>query len=98
MEPQHIEPEAVAVSLAYLRRHSTDEAASQRSMNAILSSRLLDTNAVDRLVETRSPVINTDWNRWIEFSTPRYNLSQVDWMALNHRNLAAFSLIASSRP
>jgi spermidine synthase len=98
MEPQHIEPEAVAVALAYLRRHSTDEAASQRSMNAILSSRLLDTNAVDRLVETRSPVINTDWNRWIEFSTPRYNLSQVDWMALNHRNLAAFSLIASSRP
>ncbi|HLG94864.1 MAG TPA: hypothetical protein VKX49_01000 [Bryobacteraceae bacterium] len=38
-----------------------------------------------------SPLINTDWNRWIEFSTPRYNASQVDWFALNARYIASMA-------
>jgi hypothetical protein len=41
--------------------------------------------------------INTDWNRWIEFATPRYNVSDVDWMAVNRKNLAAAAVVASNR-
>jgi hypothetical protein len=67
-------------------------------MDDIVGSQLLDTNAVNRLVQTSSPIINTDWNRWIEFSTPRYNLSDVDWWTLNRRYLASMSLPASRVP
>jgi spermidine synthase len=96
LEPQQMDPNAVAAATAYLRKRSPDDATAQRTMNAIVSSRLLDTNAVERLVHTSSPIINTDWNRWIEFSTPRYNLSDVDWATLNRRYLASMTLIASS--
>jgi spermidine synthase len=96
LEPQHVEPDAVAAAMLYLRKHSADPATAERTMDAIIASQLLDTNAVTRLAQTRSPIINTDWNRWIEFSTPRYNLSEVDWLTLNRRNLASISLTASS--
>jgi len=97
LEPQRVDPDAVAAAMVYLRKHSADAAAAQRTMDAIIASQLLDTNAVTRLAETRSPIINTDWNRWIEFSTPRYNLSEVDWLTLNRRHLESMALIASSQ-
>ncbi len=96
LEPQHMDPDAVAAAMAYLRKRNPDDITARRTMNAIVSSRLLDTNAVERLVQTSSPIINTDWNRWIEFSTPRYNLSDVDWVTVNRRHLASMTLIASS--
>jgi spermidine synthase len=96
LEPQRMEPDAVAAAWVYLRKHSADDATAQRTMNDIVSSELLDTNAVRHLAETRSPIINTDWNRWIEFSTPRYNLSEVDWLTLNRQHLASMALVASS--
>jgi hypothetical protein len=58
---------------------------------------LLDSAAITRLATTRSPIINTDWNRWIEFSTPRYNLTETDWMSINRRNLESFALLAGKR-
>jgi len=33
-------------------------------------------------------VINTDHNRWIEYATPRYNVSSYDWRT---DNLAFFT-------
>ena len=96
LEPQHIEPDAVAAAMLYLRKHSADGSTAERTMSGIISSELLDANAVTRLAQTRSPIINTDWNRWIEFATPRYNLSEVDWLTLNRRNLASISLVAAS--
>ncbi len=97
LEPQHIEPGAVSAALVYLRKHSADEVTAQRALNDIIASELLDTNAVSHLAQTRSPIINTDWNRWIEFSTPRYNLSDVDWLTLNRQHLASMALVASSQ-
>jgi spermidine synthase len=97
LEPQRVQPGAAAAALSYLRSRSRDDAAAQRTLNAILSSQLLDANAVRRLSESRSPVINTDWNRWIEFATPRYNVSEVDWMAVNQHNLASMALVASNQ-
>lgn len=96
LEPQRIEPEAAAIALAYVRKHSPDDATAQRKMDDILSSELLDTNSVTHLVETSAPVINSDWNRWIEFSTPRYNVSDVDWMTVNRQHLASMALVAVS--
>jgi len=95
-EPQNIDPEAVAVAQEYLRRHTPNEQAARQTLQNILASELLDTNAVRHLVETHPPIINTDWNRWIEFSTPRYNASGVDWYELNRRYLASMALPVSS--
>lgn len=96
LEPQHIEPDALAAALVYLRKRSADEPTAQRRLNGIVASQLLDANAVEHLAEIRSPIINTDWNRWIEFSTPRYNLSDVDWLTLNREYLSSMALVASS--
>ena len=97
MEPQQIQPEAVAIATSYLRRHSPDDETARRKMSEILACRLLDTAAVSRLAATRSPIINTDWNRWIEFSTPRYNISATDWMTVNQKNLASLSVLEGRR-
>jgi spermidine synthase len=97
MEPQQIQPDAVSLALGYLRRHSPDEETAQRKLNEVLASQLLDSAAITRLATTRSPIINTDWNRWIEFSTPRYNLTETDWMSINRRNLESFALLAGKR-
>jgi spermidine synthase len=97
MEPQQLQPEAVALALGYLRRHSPDEETAQRRMSEVLASRLLDTSAVTRLAATRLPIINTDWNRWIEFSTPRYNLTETDWMSINRHNLESFTVLSGRR-
>ncbi len=51
----------------------------------LLHSRVLDSQAVDRLIAAERPVINTDHNRWIEYATPRYNPTSDDWTT---RNLA----------
>jgi spermidine synthase len=96
LEPQQMDPDAAVAALVYLRNHSPDNAAALRAMKSIVSSRLLDTNAVRHLVQASTPIINTDWNRWIEFSTPRYNLSEVDWFTLNLRHLVSMTLVASS--
>jgi spermidine synthase len=98
LEPQHIEPDAVAAALVYLRKHSADDATAERTMSGIISSQLLDTSAVTHLAHTGSPIINTDWNRWIEFSTPRYNLSEVDWLTLNRQHLESMALMARVVP
>jgi len=97
MEPQQLQPEAVALALGYLRRHSPDEDTAQRKMREVLASQLLDPSAITRLAATRSPIINTDWNRWIEFSTPRYNLTETDWMSINRRNLESFAMLSGRR-
>ena len=33
---------------------------------------------------------DTDWNRWLEFATPRYNITQIDWSAINLANFRSF--------
>jgi predicted deacetylase len=97
MEPQQLQPDAVALALRYLRRHSPDEETAQRKMREILASQLLDTSAITRLTAARQPIINTDWNRWIEFATPRYNLTETDWMSINRRNLESFTALSGRR-
>jgi hypothetical protein len=89
LEPQQTQQSAIDVVLKYLRGHSVDEADSQRKLKEILASRFLDAAAISRLTKTRTPMINTDWNRWIEFATPRYNADMIDWYAINSDRLAS---------
>ncbi len=50
----------------------------------ILTARVLSPASVDRMIANVPPIINTDHNRWLEYATPQYNVSAVDW---NSRNL-----------
>jgi hypothetical protein len=53
------------------------------SIERIERSRLMDAPTVDAMLRELHPVINTDHNRWIEYATPRYNVSPHDWVADN---------------
>jgi hypothetical protein len=42
------------------------------------------------MIATIPPIINTDHNRWLEYATPQYNVSAVDWDTRNVRFLRGF--------
>jgi hypothetical protein len=50
----------------------------------------MNPDAVDRMIASHAAVINTDHNRWLEYSTPRYNSSNADWVARNLAFLKSF--------
>jgi spermidine synthase len=45
-----------------------------RIMRGLITGQLLSPSAIDRLFAAKRAVINTDRNRFLEYSTPRYNL------------------------
>ena len=51
--------------------------------DGMLRARLLSVEEVDVMVRELKPVINTDHNRWIEYATPRYNVSFHGWRVTN---------------
>jgi spermidine synthase len=53
------------------------------TIDRIEGARLMDVTAVDAMLRELHPVINSDHNRWIEYATPRYNVSPHDWVADN---------------
>lgn len=57
----------------------------------LLAGRILAPGDTDRLVAALAPPVNTDRNRFLEYATPRYNLSRVDWGRVNGTVLAAFA-------
>jgi len=63
-----------------------DPADANRIARGLLQTQVATPPAIDRMIAAGHPVINTDHNRWIEYATPRYNVSSEDWVA---RNLAA---------
>jgi spermidine synthase len=62
----------------------------------VLDSQLLTTAGVDRLVKAGYQTINTDHNRWLEYTTPRYNWSDQDWPATNFAWIKTFSNAAQT--
>ena len=48
----------------------------------------MSAEGVDAMIRELKPAINTDHNRWIEYATPRYNVSSHDWRT---DNLAFFA-------
>jgi spermidine synthase len=59
-------------------------------VDELLSSVLVSPSGLARLIDDFHPVINTDHNRWLEYSTPRYQSSSFDWMRHNRRLLSQY--------
>ena len=55
---------------------------------------VLECEDVDQLMREAKPRINTDWNRFLEYATPRYNLSNANWPRINLERLAVYSSAA----
>jgi spermidine synthase len=58
---------------------------SARLVDELYASVLIPPSALTRLADDFQPVINTDHNRWLEYSTPRFQSSSFDWLRYNVR-------------
>lgn len=54
-------------------------------VDELRGSVLVSPSGLTRLINDFHPAINTDHNRWLEYSTPRYQSSTFDWMRHNSR-------------
>jgi hypothetical protein len=88
MEPQVPNPERRL--LIEERMKSLIPAQHSKITNEILESRITSPAGVDRMLAATPPVINTDHNRWLEYSTPPYNASTIDWISRNIAFLRSF--------
>jgi spermidine synthase len=95
-QPQLINREAEDALWVFARRQpSTTADSPQKFLDALRAARVLDADGVTRLSATR-PFINHDWNRWLEYSTPKYNLSTRDWISTNLAHLQQYASAASA--
>jgi spermidine synthase len=65
----------------FSKRYGLDHA--RRLVNEISRSEILSPAGADALIHALHPVINTDHNRFIEYSTPARVSSERDWVAYN---------------
>ena len=61
-----------------------------RIAREILASRITTPAGVDRMLAARPAVINTDHNRWLEYTTPKYNATNIGWEPINIAFLRSF--------
>ena len=59
-------------------------------VDELYGSVLVAPNNLNRLVNEFHAVINTDHNRWLEYATPRYQSSSLDWFSHNSRMLSRY--------
>jgi spermidine synthase len=94
--PQAMEPAGyAAVYQSMLRQFKNDGNKAQAFTKALSSSQLLDSEGVSRLA-ARHRDTNTDWNRWLEYWTPTYALSEEDWPTINVTALLKYRSPATS--
>jgi spermidine synthase len=94
-EPRGINERSREQVHAYLKSfRGGDPAAAGKMLAALETSLLLDSAGVESYLRPGFEP-NTDWNRFIEYATPRYNLSRADWMKTN---LAELRSHASAAP
>jgi spermidine synthase len=75
-----------------------DEASMKQHLKKILASRLLAPEDVDRLVRQYAFEINSDANRFLEYATPKYNLSQENHIFSNINILIPFATFPQHIP
>jgi spermidine synthase len=85
-----------AVRRALLIELGGDEAAASRAFEELRRSVVMECDDVDQMMREAQPRINTDWNRYLEYATPRYNLSDANWPRINREQLARYSSAARS--
>jgi hypothetical protein len=54
-------------------------------VDELYGSVLVSPSGLTRLIQDLHPAINTDHNRWLEYSTPPYQSSSFDWFRHNTR-------------
>ena len=87
-EPLQVQPAPLKAVFGDPGERSEDE---QDDFASLLASRLLSEGDVDRLLAERKFQLNTDANRWLEYSTPRYNLVKRDLYTENLEALSRWS-------
>jgi hypothetical protein len=89
--PQVITAEGVARIRESARKFATPSSNADRILSTLMGSRLLAPEDVSRMLEERPFPVNTDANRYLEYATPRYNLSPEPHYAQNLRVLGAWA-------
>ena len=59
-------------------------------MDQFYGSELVSPEGLSRLLHDYHPVINTDHNRRLEYSTPQFQSSSFDWLGYNVRLLSKY--------
>jgi spermidine synthase len=90
-EPQVVQAGAVERILGAAPRLGLTEEFARTEVSGLLRSRLLAPATVDRLFREVRFVLNTDQNRYLEYSTPRYNLVRSDLLSGNVKYFADFA-------
>ena len=63
---------------------------SVRLVDQFYGSELVSPGGMTRLLHDFQPVINSDHNRWLEYSTPHFQSSSFDWLSYNVRLLSKY--------
>jgi len=63
---------------------------SARLVDELYGSVVVSPSGLTRLISDFHPAINTDHNRWLEYSTPPYQSSSFDWLHHNNRLLSQY--------
>ncbi len=91
LSPQRLDPARLAdIATRFAGSGRRSEPASRHLVERMRRSELLSPRAVDRMIAATQPPINTDHNRWLEYSTPKYQHSRRDWRSANLGFLSTF--------
>jgi spermidine synthase len=97
-EPQKIQAAAVETFFRTNPSEDPDEPAMKRRLAGILRARLLAPEDTDRMLAAIAFNINTDANRYLEYATPRYNLSRLPHAAINTGILRQYATFPKHQP
>ncbi len=91
VEPQRLQPGSLEAAVRTNPWREESPQATSGRLVSLLCSRLLSPADVDRFLAARPFRVNTDANRYLEYSTPRYNLDPRPLDAMNMNSLALFA-------
>lgn len=97
-EPQKIQADAVNTFFRTNPWKDPDEHAIKRRLAGVLQARLLAPEDTDRMLAAIAFNINTDANRFLEYATPRYNLSRHPHAAINMGILRQYATFPKHQP
>jgi predicted membrane-bound spermidine synthase len=97
-EPQKIYADAIEKYFQVNLWNDPDETSMKNHLKKLLASRLLAPEDVNRMIKQYAFEINTDANRFLEYSAPKYYLSRENHMVANINNLIRFATFPEHIP
>ena len=89
--PQQLQPEALAAYFKNNPWRAADRDAMRDRLGELAAGRLLAPDEVDALLAAEAFPRNSDSNRFLEYATPRYNLSRAPHEQMNLRALGRYA-------